>query len=190
MAAPLKSERLVSRTPCWQSACSRGAFRDGPGRRCPVRPARVMCRRDGTARTQGTSNGTPAASAFRTRAGASVVKSGVTALDDDQERGGRLLLLGKGAVLAHRVARSLVLSWTTLSSHDAAPGEIAARDCASWRRIARAIACASMRQRRAAQSRRSRRCRNRPKRKPGRHHVCGTSRGQSSRAWSPRRPEG
>ena len=41
-------------------------------------------------------------------------------------------------------ARSL-LSRTTTSSHDAAPGAIATRDCASWRRIARAIACASKR---------------------------------------------
>ena len=29
------------------------------------------------------------------------------ALDDDQERNGRRLLLGKGAVLAHRLARPL-----------------------------------------------------------------------------------
>jgi hypothetical protein len=28
-------------------------------------------------------------------------------MDDDQERSGRLLLLGKGAVLAHRLARPL-----------------------------------------------------------------------------------
>jgi hypothetical protein len=28
-------------------------------------------------------------------------------MDDDQERRGRLLLLGKGAVLAHRLARPL-----------------------------------------------------------------------------------
>ena len=44
--------------------------------------------------------------------------------------------------------------WTTTSSHDvaAAPGAIATRDCASWRRIARAIACASLRQRRCSSS--------------------------------------
>ena len=40
--------------------------------------------------------------------------------------------------------RSL-LRWTTTSSHDTAPGAIATRECASWCRIARAIACASMR---------------------------------------------
>jgi hypothetical protein len=55
-----------------------------------------MCRGDGA------SNGTPAASAFRTRAGASAVKSGATALDDEEERRVGLLLLGKGAVSAHR----------------------------------------------------------------------------------------
>jgi hypothetical protein len=39
-----------------------------------------------------------------------------------------------------------LLRRTTTSSHHAAPGAIATRDCASWRRIARAIACASERQ--------------------------------------------
>jgi Major Facilitator Superfamily len=42
-------------------------------------------------------------------------------------------------------ARSL-LSWTTTSSHVAAPGLMATRKCASWPRIACAIACASMQQ--------------------------------------------
>jgi hypothetical protein len=37
--------------------------------------------------------------------------------------------------------------WTTTSSHDDAPGAIATRDCARWRRIARAIASASTQQR-------------------------------------------
>src|SRR5687767_14980579 len=46
-------------------------------------------------------------SRVQTRAGASTVESGATALDDDQERRGRLLLLGEGAVLAHRLARPL-----------------------------------------------------------------------------------
>ena len=50
---------------------------------------------------------TPPAPAFGTRAGASAVKSAATALDDDEVRRVRLLLLGKAAVLAHRYERPL-----------------------------------------------------------------------------------
>jgi hypothetical protein len=59
------------------------------------------------------------------------------------ERRGRGLLLGKGAVLAHRLARRSLLSRTTTSSHPAGLCAIATRDCASWRGISRVIACAS-----------------------------------------------
>ena len=68
------------------------------------------------------------------------------AMDDDQERRWGLLLLGKGAVLAHQFGCPHVLSWTTTSSRGAAPGAIAIRDWASWPGSARAIACASMMQ--------------------------------------------
>ena len=53
---------------------------------------------------------------------------------------------------AARSRRRSVPDWTTTSSHDAAPGSIATRECASWCRIARAIACASLRQRRCSTS--------------------------------------
>ena len=43
-------------------------------------------------------------SCVRTRAGASAVESAATALDDDEERRGRLPLFGKGAVPAHLLA--------------------------------------------------------------------------------------
>ena len=46
-------------------------------------------------------------SRVQTRASAWAVKSGATALDDEEKRRGRLLLLGKGAVLAHRFDRPL-----------------------------------------------------------------------------------
>ena len=67
--------------------------------------------------------------------------------DDEEERGARLLLLGKAAVLAHRFGVCWLLSWTTTSSRDAGTGAITTRDCASWRGIARATACASKEQR-------------------------------------------
>jgi hypothetical protein len=51
-------------------------------------------------------------------------------------------------------ARSL-LGWTTTSSRDVGPRVIATRDCDSHRGIARAIACASWRQRRCLRSVRS-----------------------------------
>ena len=41
--------------------------------------------------------------------------------DDEEERGARLLLLGKAAVLAHRTSVRWLLSWTTTSSRDAVP---------------------------------------------------------------------
>jgi hypothetical protein len=50
---------------------------------------------------------------------------------------------------------SSLLDWTTTSSRGAGPGTIAIRNCASWPGIARAIACASSRQRRCSSSRRS-----------------------------------
>ena len=49
---------------------------------------------------------------------------------------------------AARSKRRSLSSWTTTSSRDAGPQAIATRDCASWRGIACAIACASLRQRR------------------------------------------
>jgi hypothetical protein len=48
-----------------------------------------------------------------------------------------------------------LLLWTTTSSHAAGPGAIATRDCASWRGIARVIACASKRKSRCGRGRRA-----------------------------------
>jgi hypothetical protein len=56
----------------------------------------------------------------------------------------------------HSRPASWLLGWTTTRSHPGAAGAIATRDCASWRRIAPAIACASSRQRRRASFLRSR----------------------------------
>jgi hypothetical protein len=56
---------------------------------------------------------------------------------------------------AARSRRRALSSWTTSSSRGAGPAAIATRDCASWRGIARALACASLRQRRCSGSRRS-----------------------------------
>src|SRR5215217_8511697 len=64
--------------------------------------------------------------------------------DDDQERSGRLLLPGKGAVLRTAWRAGWLLSWTTTSSHDEERGGTATRDCASWCAMTRAMACASM----------------------------------------------
>jgi hypothetical protein len=66
-------------------------------------------------------------------------------LDDDRERRGGVLLLGKGAVLAHRLARPLAAELDDDQQSDAGPGAIATSDCGSWRGMVRAIACASMR---------------------------------------------
>ena len=58
----------------------------------------------------------------------SVVDYETSALDDDRERRGRVLLLGKGAVLAHRLARPLAAE-SDESEQRAGPG---ARDvCAA-----------------------------------------------------------
>jgi hypothetical protein len=66
-------------------------------------------------------------------------------VDDEQERAPRLLLLDEAAVSHEADSAHRLSEWTTTSSHDTAPGAIATRDCTSWRRIARAIACASKR---------------------------------------------
>jgi hypothetical protein len=62
-----------------------GASRGGVGAGVSRKTRPVMCRGDGA------SSGTPAAPAFRTRAGATTVKSGAPALDDEQAPTRRLV---------------------------------------------------------------------------------------------------
>jgi hypothetical protein len=45
-------------------------------------------------------------------------------LDDEEERGARLLLLGKGAVLAHRFERSLAVEMDEVQQRDDAIGRV------------------------------------------------------------------
>jgi hypothetical protein len=77
----------------------------------------------------------------------------MTPRDEQRARRSRQLLLdGSSSVRRFALSRRSLLSWTTTSSPDAGPGIIATRDCASWRRIARADALASWRQRRCLAS--------------------------------------
>src|SRR5215218_6918144 len=74
--------------------------------------------------------------------------SGLSLGDDEQEhRSRRLLLDGSSSVRRLARTRRWLLSWTTTSSRDSGPGIIATRECATSRRIARAIAIASNEQR-------------------------------------------
>src|SRR5215218_460822 len=68
--------------------------------------------------------------------------------DEDQERRGEFCFLAKEQFWRTAWRARSLLSWTTTSSRDAGTGAITTRDCASWRGIARATACASKRQRR------------------------------------------
>ena len=58
---------------------------------------------------------------LRASTSVSVLVKETLARDDGQARGLRLLLLGKGAVFAHRFERSLLLRWTTRSRRRAVP---------------------------------------------------------------------
>src|SRR5215218_5722520 len=81
--------------------------------------------------------------------------------DEDQERRGEFCFLAKEQFWRTAWRARSLLSWTTTSSRNAGTGAITTRDCASWRGIARATACASKQQcsttgptsRRAARSR-------------------------------------
>jgi hypothetical protein len=58
-------------------------------------------------------------------------------------RGATLLVPSKPAVCHRSIEALLAIELDETSSHDAAPGAIATRDCASWRGKTRAVACAS-----------------------------------------------
>jgi hypothetical protein len=109
--------------------------------RTPSRRVRTSGR-DAAARIEG-----PGRRRLAREAGASADALHAPAADGQGSAGGDACFLAKEQSWRTAWRTRSLLGRTTTSSRGAGAGAIATRDCASWRGIARAIACASLRQR-------------------------------------------